>query len=84
MKKIVLFLVGAAGMVIAYSVLTVTQPQYAYSNGQVCGGFGGETRQFKCPLGFKCQYSERGADSQGKCVLSPLFTLNELRLKYIK
>ncbi|GEM_PF-5367521 len=84
MKKTALLLVGIVGAVIAYSVMGTVQPQYGFSNGQVCGGFGGETRQFKCPVGFKCQYNNKYPDSQGKCVLSPLFTLNELRLKYIK
>lgn len=78
MKKIVLAVLFIA---IAYSVIAVVMPRYAYSSGQSCGGFGGETRQFKCRSGFKCYYSDQYPDSQGTCIFSPLFTLNELRMK---
>lgn len=37
--------------------------------GKACGGFAGETGQFACPEGYKCEYPKPSyPDAQGKCV----------------
>lgn len=39
------------------------------AEGKACGGFAGETGQFVCPTGYKCQYPKpMYPDAQGKCV----------------
>lgn len=50
--------------------VTVKQiPMPTSVEGKACGGFAGETGEFACPAGYKCQYPKpMYPDAQGKCV----------------
>lgn len=39
------------------------------AEGKICGGFAGNSPEYRCPVGYKCQVEEGSRDAFGKCVI---------------
>lgn len=51
-------------------------------SGKQCGGIAANINT--CPVGYECVLSNGYPDASGSCRFSPIFTLIELRNKYLR
>lgn len=73
MKRLLIFGLMVLAAILLYSI--------AFS-GRQCGGIA--TNINTCPVGYQCVSSSKYPDASGNCGFSPVFTLIELRNKYLK